>query len=200
MARLALHPGEQLAEELKALDMSAAELARRLKVPTNRVTGKVRVGAGPCGVAIGAGSVWVDGYTSASVFRVDPKRMKVIKRIKLPDRIWDATFGAGSVWATETSLNYVVRINPRTNRVARRFRIPGYMQLGNLRYGGGAVWVGTQNGNRIFRIDTRTGRVSSVRVGNVPRAVAVSPSAVWVSNFRDNTVSRIDPSTRRGAE
>lgn len=41
MARLAIHPGEQLAEELKALDMSAAELARRLKVPTNRVTGIV---------------------------------------------------------------------------------------------------------------------------------------------------------------
>ena len=39
MARLAIHPGEQLAEELKALDMSAAELARRLKVPTNRITG-----------------------------------------------------------------------------------------------------------------------------------------------------------------
>jgi YVTN family beta-propeller protein len=66
-----------------------------------------------------------------------------------------------------------------------------------LRYGGGAVWVGTQNGNRIFRIDTRTRRVSSVRVGNVPRAVAVSRSAVWVSNFRDNTVSRIDPATRK---
>ncbi len=39
MARLAIHPGEHLAEELKALDMSAAELARQLKVPTNRVTG-----------------------------------------------------------------------------------------------------------------------------------------------------------------
>ena len=39
MARLAIHPGDQLAEELKALDMSAAELARQLKVPTNRVTG-----------------------------------------------------------------------------------------------------------------------------------------------------------------
>jgi addiction module HigA family antidote len=38
MGRLAIHPGEHLAEELKALDMSAAELARRLKVPTNRVT------------------------------------------------------------------------------------------------------------------------------------------------------------------
>lgn len=39
MGRLAIHPGEQLAEELKALDMTAAELARQLKVPTNRVTG-----------------------------------------------------------------------------------------------------------------------------------------------------------------
>ena len=38
MARRAIHPGEHLAEELEALDMSAAELARRLKVPTNRVT------------------------------------------------------------------------------------------------------------------------------------------------------------------
>jgi addiction module HigA family antidote len=38
MARPAIHPGEQLAEELKALGMSAAELARQLHVPTNRVT------------------------------------------------------------------------------------------------------------------------------------------------------------------
>ena len=33
-----IHPGEHLAEELKALEMSAAELARRIDVPTNRVT------------------------------------------------------------------------------------------------------------------------------------------------------------------
>src|SRR5438132_577236 len=34
----AIHPGEHLAEELEALTMSAAELARQLKVPTNRIT------------------------------------------------------------------------------------------------------------------------------------------------------------------
>jgi len=38
MALTAIHPGEHLAEELKALSMSAAELARRLGVPTNRIT------------------------------------------------------------------------------------------------------------------------------------------------------------------
>jgi addiction module HigA family antidote len=39
MAPIAIHPGEHLAEELRALNMSASGLARRIKVPTNRVTG-----------------------------------------------------------------------------------------------------------------------------------------------------------------
>ena len=34
----AIHPGEHLAVELRALNMSAAELARRINVPRNRVT------------------------------------------------------------------------------------------------------------------------------------------------------------------
>jgi addiction module HigA family antidote len=38
MAVTAIHPGEHLAEELKELEMSAAELARKLDVPTNRIT------------------------------------------------------------------------------------------------------------------------------------------------------------------
>ena len=38
MARTAIHPGAHLAEQLEELGMSAAELARRIKVPTNRVT------------------------------------------------------------------------------------------------------------------------------------------------------------------
>ena len=32
------HPGEHLAEELKAMGMSAAEFSRQIGVPTNRVT------------------------------------------------------------------------------------------------------------------------------------------------------------------
>ena len=38
MAIAAIHPGEHLAEELKELGLSAAELARKMNVPTNRVT------------------------------------------------------------------------------------------------------------------------------------------------------------------
>ena len=38
MAITAIHPSEHLAEELEALGMSGAELARQIKVPTNRIT------------------------------------------------------------------------------------------------------------------------------------------------------------------
>ena len=38
MAVPAIHPGEHLAEELRTIGMSAAELARNLNVPTNRIT------------------------------------------------------------------------------------------------------------------------------------------------------------------
>jgi addiction module HigA family antidote len=39
MARTPIHPGEHLAEELRELGMSAAELARQIDVPVNRITG-----------------------------------------------------------------------------------------------------------------------------------------------------------------
>jgi len=38
MPLIAIHPGDHLAEELKALNMGESEFARQLKVPTNRIT------------------------------------------------------------------------------------------------------------------------------------------------------------------
>src|SRR5215471_17155305 len=39
MSRTAIHPGEHLAEELRELGITAAELARQIEVPVNRITG-----------------------------------------------------------------------------------------------------------------------------------------------------------------
>ncbi|MEQ1581530.1 MAG: HigA family addiction module antitoxin [Steroidobacteraceae bacterium] len=38
MSRQPVHPGIHLAEQLNALEISAAALARQLRVPTNRIT------------------------------------------------------------------------------------------------------------------------------------------------------------------
>ena len=42
MARIIIHPGEHLADELKALGLSANEMAKELGVPTNRITEIIR--------------------------------------------------------------------------------------------------------------------------------------------------------------
>ena len=42
MARLIIHPGEHLADELEAIGMSANELAKALRVPTNRISEIIR--------------------------------------------------------------------------------------------------------------------------------------------------------------
>jgi addiction module HigA family antidote len=39
MPRTPIHPGEQLAEELRELGVTAAELSRQIDVPVNRITG-----------------------------------------------------------------------------------------------------------------------------------------------------------------
>lgn len=39
MARTPIHPGEHLAEELRNLGVTAAELSRQIDVPVNRITG-----------------------------------------------------------------------------------------------------------------------------------------------------------------
>ena len=45
MARIPIHPGEHLAEELKDLGMSAAELSRQIDVPVNRITAIINASA-----------------------------------------------------------------------------------------------------------------------------------------------------------
>ncbi len=47
MARTPIHPGEHLAEELKGLGTSAAELARQIDVPVNSI---IAILNGECGV------------------------------------------------------------------------------------------------------------------------------------------------------
>ena len=148
-------------------------------------------------MAIGAGQRVGRRLRVHPVIRVDPVALEVVKRINLPDQIWDVTFAAGAVWATEPNLGYVVRINPKTNKVRRRIKIPGIAGPANLRYGAGAVWVGSLLGRRVFRIDPRTNKVTSIRVGRTPRSLAASDSAIWVSNHLSNTVSRINPKTRK---
>jgi YVTN family beta-propeller protein len=47
----------------------------------------------------------------------------------------------------------------------------------------------------VSRVDPEASSSATIRVGDMPSAVAVGEGAVWVANAGDGTVSRIEPRT-----
>jgi addiction module HigA family antidote len=98
MAVTAIHPGEQLAEELKELGMSAAELARKLDVPTNRITGILngqRAITGDTALRLAhffgtSAEFWIN-LQSLYELRIAQKKVgksiKALPRLKHPERV-----------------------------------------------------------------------------------------------------------------
>jgi YVTN family beta-propeller protein len=67
-----------------------------------------------------------------------------------------------------------------------------------LAFGRGSETGVTVTPNSVAVIDPATNKlVADINVGVDPEAVVVGPNAVWVANTEDETVSRIDPKTRR---
>jgi antitoxin HigA-1 len=89
MAITAIHPGEHLAEELRALRMSAAELARKLGVPTNRITqilNGTRAITGDTALRLGhffgtSPQFWLNLQTLYDLRRAEQKAGKSIKEL-----------------------------------------------------------------------------------------------------------------------
>jgi addiction module HigA family antidote len=98
MSLVPIHPGEHLAEELKELEMSAAELARKLGVPTNRITGilnRQRAVTGDTALRLGhffgmAPQFWLNLQSLYDLRLAQEKAGKAIKalpRLKNSERI-----------------------------------------------------------------------------------------------------------------
>ena len=66
-------------------------------------------------------------------------------------------------------------------------------QLTDVAFGFGSLWLTNKAGNSVSEFDPRRDRVvSQVTVGGAPIAIAVWGRTLWVANFDDDTVSRIE--------
>ena len=89
MMRDPIHPGETLREDLDALGMSAAELARRIVVPVNRITEILnghRAVTGDAALRLGrffgtSGEFWLNLQKLYELRRAEQKRGAEIARL-----------------------------------------------------------------------------------------------------------------------
>ncbi len=120
----------------------------------------------------------------------------------------DVAIDASGVWVTNSVDNTASRIDPKTNTVLSvvSLEVPGNTVPWAITSGFGSIWVAVlafddagdvaQIGS-VLRIDPVTGVPigAPILVGRAPTEIATSPEAIWVTNYDDGTVSRIDPLT-----
>jgi YVTN family beta-propeller protein len=167
----------------------------RLDPRTRRVLARVKTGSQPCGMAIGAGSVWVEDYGDGTVTRIDGTTNAVRARPEVGAQPYDVTFAFGAAWATNYGDNTVSRIDAATGKV-RAIKV-GQLPTGAAQ-AGGAVWVTNKGDGTVSRIDPATLRVRNVSVGEQPTWVAYTgPGGAtwWAADGGVNEVVELDGHT-----
>ena len=167
---------------------------------TNKVVGQVpNVGVRPSSIAYGSGSLWVANLDDQTVARIDPATHSVLRTIAVQDTPTGLATSSGGVWAVgsdRASPSVTVRrIDAQFNTIASTTHVgsvvPG--ESGSVAARGGAVWVAPSSG-LLSQVNQHTARVvRQIDPNAAPEAIAVGADAVWVSDSRANTVTRVDP-------
>jgi DNA-binding beta-propeller fold protein YncE len=156
-------------------------------------------GLQPGGLVAAGGAVWVGNDTAGATTlgRVDPQTLAVTSAGAGRRPAFVAAAG-DSVWVANEEDGTVTRLDP-TSGAARGTAAAGLRPV-NLAAGpGGAaeVWVPDDKGDTLTRIDATTGTVlERLATGRGPAVVTAVGGNVWVSNFEDGSVWRVQPGAR----
>jgi YVTN family beta-propeller protein len=166
--------------------------------PPPKVQKAVNVGGTPFGVTLAGGALWAGNFDTGAVTRFDPATGAQQASVSVgapatsvaaaPDAVWGASFGRSEVVRLDTGTRIAVGPGPE-----------------GLTYGFGALWTANKGcldrsfpcpgPGSVTRVDPVTGATKEIPVGKEPRYVTAGTTAVWVTSFYSNTLSRIDPAT-----
>lgn len=157
------------------------------------------VPAGVYCLTVGFGSVWI-GSGQGKVFRLQPNT-GAITTLAIDRTPADIAAGDGAVWVV-TLEGRTLRIDPRTDAVTGEAPASSLPFPLSVAAGAGSVWVGDPGGptgtGTVWRIDSATVTVTGTTpVHAVPRAIATTPSAVWVAGGASGTLVKLHPRSGR---
>ncbi len=165
---------------------------------TDRVVGRIPVGARPGGIAFGSGSLWVSNLDDRTVSRVDPGALRTARTFSIGDIPTGVATSPDEVWVASADENAprvtVGRIDPRFDVVRPTARIGNVVPGGSadVAANGNTVWVAPSTGE-LARLDPATGRVvQRVDPNASPAAIAIGDGAVWLPDTEADNVMRVD--------
>ena len=116
-------------------------------------------------------------------------------RLPLPS---DVAVGGGRAWVIVSGRSEVVPIQDA--RVGPEKPIPVPAPFNGILYSrDGSVWVASSEANRVSRIDagSQSLRGEAIEVGAFPTDLAMLRGELWVLNFGDRSLARVDPAAGR---
>jgi len=161
--------------------------------PKGRVR-RLAVGATPDHVLVAFGRIWVTTWGAGKVAVVDPRRVKVVRRIDVGQKPAGLAVRDGAVWVgfTPVATTSIARVRPRTLEVDRvDVGVPaprGFVA------GTRDLWIQANTGD-LVHVDAKTRRVlAHLEVGRTLAQGAAAPDGtIWIPDKEQNLVFRVDP-------
>ena len=165
--------------------------------PRGRVQ-KIAVGATPDSVLVAYGRVWVTTWGAGKLAVVDPRTLKVVRRINVASKPAGLAARNGAVWVGfSRDATAIARVSPRTFRVdlnrRRRASSPGGSSP-ERKTSGSRRTPGTSSSSIP---SPGASSPTSRSDGRSPRELVAPDGTIWVPDKEQNLVYRVDPSRRR---
>ena len=185
-----------LAADARALWIANYKSGLVRVTPRGRVQ-RIAVGATPDSVLVAYGRVWVTTWGAAKLAVVDPRTLKVLRRINVGSKPAGLAARNGAVWVGfSRDATSIARVSPGTYRVDRID--VGVPEPRGFVAGTKDLWIQANTGD-LVQFDPVARRVlAHLEVGRTLAQGAVAPDGtIWVPDKEQNLVYRVDPGRRR---
>jgi virginiamycin B lyase len=167
----------------------------RIDPKTNTVASSLELPSGSQNPLFSDGFVWVTSGEHDQLLKVDPASGKIVATIPVGPRPRFLTTGADSIWTLNQGDGTVSRVDIKSGKMVASIPcgIPG--TGGEITFGAGYVWP-TNIDFPVTQIDVATSKVVKQWGGPGGDGIKFGFGSVWLSNGREQTVTRFSPNQK----
>jgi streptogramin lyase len=150
-------------------------------------------------LAAADGAVWVTNGDHAQygrLFKVDPRRRRILATVKIPGAPSGAVESQGLLWIAASDSGYLFRVDPHTAKLIGKPVRAGKALL-TVAAGGHRIWIGDSYAGAVNSLDTHTRTIVTHTKLRYVSDVAVGDGAVWATVDKPSELVPLDPKTGR---